>query len=195
MTRRAALLATFALAACSTTDAGEPVAETIAVFHHPVECVGMTIQGCLLVKIDDEAEYGALSDGIQGFSFEWGYTYDLEVDRFEVENPPADGSSIRRVLRRLVRKTRVPAGTEFEMALTGDGPVQPLGGDQYQWFNSPRFDCPPGTDCAALAAALGQGTRVRFRFAHPATATSPLQVISWQLCPNQGQGQWLPCDS
>jgi hypothetical protein len=192
MTRHAALCATLLLLGCATTDAGEPVAETIAVFHHPVECVGFVVQGCLLAKIDAEPDYGALFDGIQGFAYEWGFTYELEVDRFQIDNPPADGPSVRRVLRRLVRKTRVPAGTEFEMVLTGDGPVQALGGGQYQWFNSPRFDCPPGTDCAALATALGQGRRVRFRFAHPAAAANPLQVVAWQVCPNQGIG--APCD-
>lgn len=186
-------LALLLLAGCASTptDAGEPVAETIMVFHHPRECVGAFIQGCLLVKIDDQAEYGPLYDGIQSFSFEWGSTYELEVDRYEVENPPADASTIRRVLRRLVRKTRVPAGTEFDLVLTGGGPVVALGNDQYQWFNSPRFACPPGLNCAALATALAQRNRVKFRFAHPAAATMPLEMRAWQVCPEPAAG--APC--
>lgn len=186
-------LALVLLAGCASTptDTGEPVAETIAVFHHPRECVGAFVQGCLLVKIDDDTDYGPMYDGIQSFSYEWGFTYELEVDRYRVENPPADAPNMRRVLRRLVRKTRVPAGTEFEMVLTGNGPVQALGNDQYQWFTSPRFDCPPGLNCASLATALGEGRRVKFRFAHPATAAMPLVMLAWQVCPNPMSG--APC--
>lgn len=187
-------LAVLLLAGCASTptDPGEPVAESIMVFHHPVECVGFVVQGCLLVKIDDDADYRPLYDGIQSFSYEWGSTYELEVDRYEIENPPADGPSVRRVLRRLVRKTRVPAGTQFEMVLTGNGPVQALGNDQYQWFNLPRFDCAAGLNCAGLATAIGQGRRVKFRFAHPAAAAAPLQMLAWQVCANQSPG--AACD-
>lgn len=180
------------LAACSSTEPSEAVTESFEVLDHPVECLGQTIQGCLVVKFPDDTGTRLLYDGIQEFAPEWGYQYRLEVDRYAIKDGPTDSPPVRRVLRRVISRTRVPTGTQFEMILTGGGPVHSVGANQYQWFNSPRFDCPGNSDCAALATALTAGKRVKFTFAYPATAQQPLTVIGWQVCTSNDIG--TPCE-
>ncbi|MCZ7672694.1 MAG: DUF4377 domain-containing protein [Chloroflexi bacterium] len=61
---------------------------------------------------------------IVGFTFEPGYEYELKVMVETVENPPADGSSLRYTLVEVVSKTAVtietmPASTDAAPTLTG----------------------------------------------------------------------------
>ncbi len=52
---------------------------------------------------------------IEGFSYELGYVYDLEVEEVLVANPPADGSSVRYVLKQLIAKEPVASTVTFEI--------------------------------------------------------------------------------
>ena len=69
-----------------------------------VDCVGSGPQKCMLVKARPDAEWGLFYDGIEGFTFEPGYTYVLRVAVRRIENPPADGSSRAYRLVELVEK-------------------------------------------------------------------------------------------
>ena len=103
---RAPLLAALVLAlgACGTLDPDDAV-ETLVVGSETVECVGVAVQQCLRVKRAPEAEWELFYDGIEGFDFEPGFTYVLEVEVREVPDPPADGSSRAYRLVRVVEKT------------------------------------------------------------------------------------------
>jgi hypothetical protein len=46
-------------------------------------------------------------NSIEGFTFEEGYRWRLEVERRRVPNPPADGSSVAYRLVRIVAKEQV----------------------------------------------------------------------------------------
>ena len=68
-----------------------------------VDCVGSRPQKCLVV--DGSNFYSH----IEGFVFEPGYEYVLKVKRRKVDNPPADASSIKYKLIRVVsRSVAVP---------------------------------------------------------------------------------------
>lgn len=47
------------------------------------------------VKENEEDNWESLYEGIEGFEYELGYVYIIRVKIFQVENPPADGSSLR----------------------------------------------------------------------------------------------------
>lgn len=99
----------------STTDADAPRDEvaaegnikTIFVGSERVECVGVAPQECYLVRESQDEEYSFFYDEIEGFSFEPGFEYELRVEAIEVEDPPADASSIRWVLVEEVSRTAV----------------------------------------------------------------------------------------
>ncbi|KVG34781.1 hypothetical protein WJ31_26725 [Burkholderia ubonensis] len=72
---------------------GRPVAKTIYVAP------------CLQVRDRPDGEWSLWYAGIEGFDFKPGFLYELQIDECKVARPPADGSSIRWVLKRVVSST------------------------------------------------------------------------------------------
>ena len=79
---------------------------TMEVAPRTVACTGEAPQRCLLVRTEPGAEWTYFYDRIDGFAYEEGYRYRIEVERRPVPNPPADGSSFTYRLRRLLSKER-----------------------------------------------------------------------------------------
>ena len=63
---------------------------------------------------DSDAEF------IQGFDFEWGYSYKLKIKIHKLKNPPEDGSDTDYILLKTVSKTKVPDNYKFNMLLNKD---------------------------------------------------------------------------
>ena len=102
-------LASVVVAACGPV--GGPAEKTIYVGPRQVDCVGVAPQKCLLVKENPDDDWTMYYDRIEGFDYEPGYEYELRIVEEEVENPPADASSIRWTLVEVVSKTRSLEGT------------------------------------------------------------------------------------
>ena len=71
---------------------------------------------------------------IEGFDFAPGYRYRLQVEEIAVADPPADGSSLRTVLREMVRRVAVEPPADpfagkvwrlFELQAARDRPCGP----------------------------------------------------------------------
>lgn len=110
------------------TDAGETGerVETFWVGPQLVDCVGVAPQTCMLIRttVDGQAEY--FYDRIDGFTHEAGTSYVLTVGVSDVENPPADASSLRYRLIEIVEATAEAAadqidGTEWQLLGFRDG--------------------------------------------------------------------------
>ena len=76
---------------------------------YTVDCIGEMEGTCLLVQEGDligtqDWEYFYYFDSIEGFNYEPGFVYGLQVKKTEVKNPPADGSSIRYELVKIISK-------------------------------------------------------------------------------------------
>ena len=94
-----------------------------------VECSGVARTQCLRVRGVGESDWRTFHGQIENFTFEPGYRYRLEVEEFPVENPPADGSSIRTVLVEMVRKLAVePPADPFAGKVWRLYELQPRGG-------------------------------------------------------------------
>ena len=102
-----------AAAACSDGtgdgDGGSEAAieREVLVAHFVSDCVGVGPQQCLNVRESAEAEWTLWYDPIEGFEHEAGYEYRLMIRETQVDNPPADASSIRWTLIEVLEKTRV----------------------------------------------------------------------------------------
>ncbi|MFD0701640.1 DUF4377 domain-containing protein [Myroides pelagicus] len=79
---------------------------TLYVSSEKSDCAGVAEMKCLLVKETEDAPWELMYDTIEGFVYEEGYEYNLEIRRENVTNPPADGSSIRYVLIREISKVK-----------------------------------------------------------------------------------------
>jgi heat shock protein HslJ len=116
------VLGALIVAACGPF-AGGPTEKTLYVGPYLVDCVGVAPQKCLLVKRDPKADWSLFYDQIVGFDYEGGFNHVLLVREEEIENPPADASSLRWTLVEVVEKTRSLEGTRWTLGsyLTSDG--------------------------------------------------------------------------
>lgn len=89
----------FVLASCAQ---GDTVKYTVA--SQTGDCVGVAPQQCLLIKKGDATEWEYFYSNIEGFNYESGYEYVLEVQESKLENVPADASSIKYVLVKEISK-------------------------------------------------------------------------------------------
>lgn len=96
------------LGACTPSGASsESRSKTFFVDSQLVDCEGVAPQQCMLVRTDPNSDWEYFYDVIAGFEYEEGYTYEIEVNEFDVIDPPADGSSLRYELVEVVSKEMV----------------------------------------------------------------------------------------
>ncbi|MDF3080320.1 DUF4377 domain-containing protein [Burkholderia sola] len=86
---------------------GKPVTKTVYVAPQSARCTGVAPMECLQVRGSSSEPWSLWYAGIEGFAYQPGYLYTLEVDEYRVARPPADGSSIRWVLKRVVERRQV----------------------------------------------------------------------------------------
>ena len=99
------LVAALAAGGCSLVTG--PEVETLFVGPELVDCVGVGPRTCMQVRRAPDAEWELFYSSIEGFDFEPGFVWELRVEVHEVSPVPADGSSRRYVLSRIVSKTPV----------------------------------------------------------------------------------------
>ena len=81
--------------------------ETWLVAPERVPCSGVAPMECLQIKKNpSDTAWQYFYDAIEGFTYEPGYTYTLEVSSAKVENPPADASSIQYKLVKVIKKEK-----------------------------------------------------------------------------------------
>lgn len=120
-----AALALLLVSACAQSTSNK----TVYIGSVQVTCEGVAPQQCLLYKENPKDEYTYLYDGIEGFEYEAGFTYELVITEESVNDPPADGSSFKRTLVEVVSKTlaELPeelSGTSWQLvSLNGNAPI------------------------------------------------------------------------
>lgn len=67
-------------------------------------CVGIALMTCLQVREKPSEPWSLHYTGIEGFEPKPGIEYRLRIIERQVENPPADGSSIRWSLDKIVKQ-------------------------------------------------------------------------------------------
>lgn len=85
----------------------EGTIKTLFVGPELVDCIGVAPQQCLQVREHEDAGWTLFYDQIIGFAYEPGYEYELRVSESEIDNPPADASSLELTLVDVVSKTAV----------------------------------------------------------------------------------------
>ena len=108
MKASALLVFTLALSGCASSVSPDEEVIVLEVAADTVECIGEATQRCLQVRYPGSERWTRFYDSIEGFTHEEGVRYRLEVLRRRVTDPPADASSFRYRLLRVL--DRVPAG-------------------------------------------------------------------------------------
>lgn len=179
---------------CGTTALSGPT-EVVAleVAAHRTFCMAWHPTSCLLVRRDGAVVPQFQLEPIEGFTWRWGETAVIVVEVSEVRNPPADGSSRRYRLRKVIGTTPAPAGTEFETDVDMAWPQVTVAGDgSYLLFGSGRFYCGETLDCAAFADAVAGTAALRVRLAHAGVPGAPMRLTGWITCPASGTPRDCP---
>ena len=181
----AGLLLLLAAGGCGILGIGDATVRTYEVAAHKGTCYGLFATLCLQVREPGDTEFQNLFETPSGFDYEWGFDYVIEVEEHDVENPPADGSSIRRVLREVLSKVPVASGSTFELTLGGGG-LRPLGQDRYSLFAGPETAVCAGTlACDELAGLVRDERWLQVGFAHPEEPGLPFLITGWTRCPEE----------
>ncbi len=85
----------------------ETLFSTLYVDSELVDCVGVGIQQCMLVRENPDSDWKIFYDQINGFEFQKGNEYKLKVAIHEIGNPPADASSLKYSLVEILEKNIV----------------------------------------------------------------------------------------
>jgi len=78
---------------------------------------------------------------IERFNYQPGYVYDIRVLVKQVENPPADGSSLQYILKEIISTQEVDLETPFDIDLKIDGQSFITTTSGYELLNQIKIDC------------------------------------------------------
>lgn len=172
-----------ALTACgSGSDSGEiePEADLLALEVLPYEkpCMGVGEFLCLQTRRDGSEEVTHFYDPIEGFDHQWGHHYALSVERFPVEDPPADASSYRFELREVRSSSEDSVGTTYQLDRVhlNDSTFTQSDG-QYFMVGKP-FQCENSEECDALVALNGTGGMVNVTFEY--RGEGEIRLLNWE---------------
>lgn len=79
-----------------------------------VDCYGVEKRKCLLTKPSWGTKWDLFYANIEGFNYEPGYEYHLEVKETEIKNPPADSSSLKYTLIKVISKEKKDSDARME---------------------------------------------------------------------------------
>lgn len=97
------LCSTLLLSACQST----PATETLYIQDKLADCIGVAPMKCMQVRGQPGESWSLFYQQIEGFTFEPGYRYQLEVTKERLTDVPADASSLRYRLVKVVSKQAV----------------------------------------------------------------------------------------
>lgn len=158
------------------TASGEKTGRLL-VHHHMAECHGLQPQLCVLVRESERDDWTFMFDGIEGFEYRWGYSYDLRIATRDVPNPPEDASSVAYRLIDTTSRTAVDIGMLFDFpSVWAPELISRDGNGRFHLGYRRQFACTPA-DCDTLASLLDQRLSVLLQFRHPADSSAPLELV------------------
>lgn len=95
-----------AVSMAATACGGKKESEVLTIASEQADCMGVAPQKCMLIKREGNTDWEFWYTGIEGFEYEPGYEYVVKIRREKVSDPPADMSSVRYVLEKVVSKVR-----------------------------------------------------------------------------------------
>ena len=176
------LLTSFFSASCSLKGDSPNSTEIVdmRINHFRQTAVGEGRYLVYLVQEEDEIgnnDWNYLYEEIQGFDYELGYIYTITVRKINIENPPADGSSVKYVLVSVRSKEEVPDGETFDVYLKsyGENFVTQSENDLFL-LHEYKIDC--NSMCETLTADLDTKEKVTGTFIHGPDESLILQSLN-----------------
>ena len=156
--------------------AADGIAQRVLIKHHKAECHGVNPQLCMLVRGSEQEDWTYFYDGIEGFDFTWGDNYELLISVHEVPDPPADGSSLKYRLIRIVSKTPAPAQSTFDFpSVYAPELIRRISENTFQLGFERIFSCTLA-DCQTIASLLDQQFSISLELKYAADPSAQLEL-------------------
>lgn len=172
---RLLLAALVLMPACDETESVH-----LRIDHRADPCWGLEPTMCL--RILDSSDDDHRPDAIIGFTYEWGYVSELEVEVEHVDDPPEDGSSIRYHLVEIVSETAAAPTETFELPLDVEHVVVDAADGALGLVDGPAIRCEDPAVCDTLRGALADERAVTTRLQHDVLGESLLlrEIVSME---------------
>lgn len=155
--------------------------------HYEVACTGEHMQPCLRVRGPDDDNFQLHYSGIQGFSHNWGYRYELEVSiSTNMGGIVGAGNSMRSYeLVEIISKTEMEPGDEFTISYSPSPPGEPepisVDDDEPkgEFYVGPGFRCDDEAVCDEIRDLVDDDAQFSVTFAYDDDISGP--VIARQV--------------
>jgi hypothetical protein len=138
--------------------------------HYKVPCVGEGTQLCYLTKKDNQSAWEFLFEGIDGFQYQWGKVYELEVEKSIRKDTKADQSPIAYKLIRIINSKDAPADEPFPL-MVKDVDMVAIKKDekgQFSLLGLYPFSCSSPLVCEELEERLQSQANITGLYQHSA---------------------------
>jgi hypothetical protein len=111
---------------------------------------------------------------LDGFNFEWGYTYKVSVRETKLKSTSSDGTQYEYVLNHIISKTKVPDTTQFKLFLDQSRyyhkvdsreqlmnvTLKPINDNTYLYFGSVEIEVPDHLKLMFNEIVAGKASRL-----------------------------------
>lgn len=169
--------------ACGILGISEGRERILEVAPYKAACTGLFETLCLQIREPGTTEFRNTFQTPRGFDYEWGFDYLIRVREREIENPPADGSSIEVTLESVLSRVPVARGSRFELVVVTEPGLQRTEPGFWFLYNGPEsLMCPQESACDELQKLIDTHERLRFTLEFPSVAGHPFVVVDWAAC-------------
>lgn len=153
--------------------------DTLFVNDHKVECSAFSLSLCLQVRNSVRDSWQPYEGTIAGFTYQWGYQYELRVETETLDPAPLDAPDTKYTFKEEVAKTQVSDLTIFELTIsrapTADL-INKVSDDTYRLYNEKNLQCTTTTQCDTIASLITQDVAILFTAHHDSNPDKPLQL-------------------
>ncbi|MDD7887288.1 DUF4377 domain-containing protein [Flavivirga sp. 57AJ16] len=132
------------LLSCSNDDGNQSQTIDMRINHYQNTGIGEGLFLTLLVQENNNIGsdiWTKFYNSIEGFNYQPGFIYDVRVIVEQVDNPPADGSSLKYTLQEIISAQEVDNETQFDIDLKINGESFVTTTSGYKLLNQIGIDC------------------------------------------------------
>lgn len=178
---------TLGLSGCGGSGKSEVNAQVktqeIVIDHRKYECKGEGTYLCMPSRSPEDKEWTSGHIAIDGFDYEWGYTYTLRVRKLELD-PLLQDDLIYYELVEILNKEPVDHETTFELglffasALVSEGVEAIVKKSEYVYtlYFDKSFTCTP-EQCETIDSLLEQKMAMLLELKHSSKPMEPLELV------------------
>lgn len=152
---------------------------TLFVNDHKVECSAFSLRLCFQVRNSTRDSWQSYEGDIKGFTYQWGYQYELTVDTITIDPPPLDAPDKEYTFKKEVSKVQVSDLTVFDLTIsrakTADL-IKKVNSDTYRVYDEKNLQCATTSQCDTIESLITQDSAILFKVRHDANPSNPLRL-------------------